>query len=97
MPGGQSYTESLLGQPLFIWAPPRSASLGPFLTLRPTATPPALLPTPPTFPQFFCLYIGGWVIKNLPTNAGGTVDGVPSLGWKDTLEEEMATRSSILD
>ena len=46
---------SLLGQAtvLFIWAPPGSASLGPLPTLRPAATPPALLPTPPPFPPVF--------------------------------------------
>lgn len=55
VPGGQSYIESLLGQAtaLFIWAPPGSASLGPLPTLRPAATPPALLPTPPPFPPVF--------------------------------------------
>ena len=36
---------------------------------------------------------GGTVVKNPPTNAG---DGVRSLGWEDSLEEEMATGSSIL-
>ena len=30
------------------------------------------------------------MVKNLPANAG------ESLGWEDSLEEEMATRSSIL-
>ena len=100
MPGGQSYIESLLGQAtaLFIWAPPGSASLGPLPTLRPAATPPALLPTPPPFPPVF-LSLPRWLgdKKILPTNAGGTVDEVASLGWKDTLEEEMATHSRILD
>ena len=40
---------------------------------------------------------GSWV-KNLPANAGVTRDEtwVRSLGWKDPLEEEMATQSSIL-
>ena len=33
------------------------------------------------------------MIKNPPTNAGALRD----LGWEDTLEEEMATYSSILD
>ena len=36
------------------------------------------------------------VVKNLPANAGDLRDGVPSLGWEDPLEEEMATHSSIL-
>ena len=35
------------------------------------------------------------MVKNLPANAGD-VTGVPSLGWEDPLEEEMATHSSIL-
>ena len=34
--------------------------------------------------------------KNLPDNAGDTQDSVQSLGQEDPLEEEMATRSSIL-
>ena len=37
-------------------------------------------------------FSGGSVVKNLPANAG---DVGQSLGWKDPLEEEMATRSSI--
>ena len=36
------------------------------------------------------------VLKNLPVNVGGTEDMVQSLGWEDTLEEEMANHSSIL-
>ena len=36
------------------------------------------------------------VVKNLLANAGDLRDGVPSLGWEDPLEEEMATHSSIL-
>ena len=37
---------------------------------------------------------GGSVVKNLPANAGETRD--MGSGMKDTLEEEMATHSSIL-
>ena len=36
------------------------------------------------------------VLKNLPVNVGGTEDMVQSLGWEDTLEEEMANHPSIL-
>ena len=36
---------------------------------------------------------GGSAVKNQPAHAG---DAVPSLGWEDPLEEEMATHSSIL-
>ena len=38
---------------------------------------------------------GGSVVKNQPVNAGdaGFVDSIP--GWEDSLEEEMATHSSI--
>ena len=36
------------------------------------------------------------VVKNLPANAGDIRDAVQSLGWEDSLEEEMATHSSIL-
>ena len=36
------------------------------------------------------------VVKNLPTNAGALEMWVQSLGWKDPLEESMATYSSIL-
>ena len=36
------------------------------------------------------------LVKDLPANAGDIKDIVPSLGWKDPLEEGMATRSNIL-
>ena len=36
------------------------------------------------------------VVKNPPAQAGTTGNGVQSLGWGDSLEEEMATHSSIL-
>ena len=36
------------------------------------------------------------VVKNLPVNVGNLRHAVLSLGWKDPLEEEMATHSSIL-
>ena len=39
---------------------------------------------------------GGLVVKNSPAQAEATGDGVQSMGWKDPLEEEMATYSSIL-
>ena len=41
---------------------------------------------------------GGSVVMNLPANAGATGDSVqvPSLGWEDPLEKEIATHSSIL-
>ena len=35
------------------------------------------------------------VVKNPPANAGA-VGNIPSLGWEDGLEKEMATRSTIL-
>ena len=35
---------------------------------------------------------GGTVVKNLPTMQEAQV---PSLGWEDSLEKEMATHSSI--
>ena len=35
------------------------------------------------------------MVKNPPANAGDTRDGGLILGWKDPLEEEMATHSSI--
>ena len=41
-------------------------------------------------------FSGGSAVKNLPANAGDTETRVPSLCQKDTLEEEMATHSSIL-
>ena len=36
------------------------------------------------------------LVESLPPNAGGLRDSVRSLGWKDPLEEDMATHSSIL-
>ena len=36
------------------------------------------------------------MVKDLPANAGDIKDIVPSLGWKDPLEEGMATHSNIL-
>ena len=39
---------------------------------------------------------GGSVVKNLPANAGDTGILGQSMGWQDSLEEEMATHSSIL-
>ena len=36
------------------------------------------------------------MVKNPPTNAGAAGDWIRSLGWEDTLEEEMATDSSTL-
>ena len=36
------------------------------------------------------------MVKNLPAKAGDAGDVVPSLGWEDSLEEAMATHSSIL-
>ena len=36
------------------------------------------------------------MLKNLPANAGDVRDGVQALGREDSLEEEMATHSSIL-
>ena len=36
------------------------------------------------------------MVKNLSPSAGATGDLVRSLGWEDTLEEEMATQSRIL-
>ena len=36
------------------------------------------------------------VVKNSPANAADIEMWVRSLGWEDLLEEEMATRSSIL-
>ena len=39
---------------------------------------------------------GDAVLKNLPANAGDQENRVPSLDWKDFLEYEMATYSSIL-
>ena len=42
------------------------------------------------------LLLDGSVVKNQPANAGDTGVWVRSLGWEDTLEEGMATHSSIL-
>ena len=39
---------------------------------------------------------GGSVVKNQPTVQEPQETWVQSLGWKDSLEEEMATHSSIL-
>ena len=39
---------------------------------------------------------GGSVVKNAPANEETQETWVQSLGWKDLLEEEMATHSSIL-
>ena len=36
------------------------------------------------------------MVKNPPNNAGDVRMWVGSLGWRDFLEEEMATHSSIL-
>ena len=36
------------------------------------------------------------VVKNPPAQAGDIRDMVRSLGWEDSLEEGMATHSSIL-
>ena len=36
------------------------------------------------------------VVKNPPAKAGDKRDAVRSLGWKDPLEEGLATHSSIL-
>ena len=36
------------------------------------------------------------MVKNLPANAGDTVNTGSILSWEDLLEEEMATHSSIL-
>ena len=41
---------------------------------------------------------GGSVVKNPPANAGDSGEMLArSLGQEDLLEEEMATRSSVLD
>ena len=39
---------------------------------------------------------GGSLVKNLPVNAGDARDAASIPGWRDPLEEEMATHSSIL-
>ena len=36
------------------------------------------------------------MVKKTPANAGRPETWVPSLGWEDPLEEEMATHSTIL-
>ena len=36
------------------------------------------------------------MVKNLPADGGATGDIIQSLVWKDPLEKEMATHSSIL-
>ena len=36
------------------------------------------------------------MVKNLPANAGDTRDTGSTFGWKDSLEKEIATHSSIL-
>ena len=41
-------------------------------------------------------FCGGSAGKNLPANAGDTIDPVKSLVQEDPLEEGMATHSSIL-
>ena len=38
---------------------------------------------------------GGASVKNLPTNAGDAGDWGLIPGWEDTLDESMATHSSI--
>ena len=39
---------------------------------------------------------GGSAVKNLPAMQETQETQVPSLGWEDPLEEEMATHSSVL-
>ena len=46
--------------------------------------------------QSFRGFSDGSVVKNPPANAGDTGDTGSIPGWKDPLEEEMATHSSIL-
>ena len=41
-------------------------------------------------------FAGGSMVKNLPANEETQETLVPSLGWEDPLEEEMAIHSSIL-
>ena len=41
-------------------------------------------------------FLGGAVVKTLPTGAGDTGDQVPSLGGEDPLEKEMAPHSRTL-
>ena len=40
-------------------------------------------------------FLGGLVVKNLIVNQKTQETEVGSLGWEDTLEEEMATHASI--
>ena len=51
----------------------------------PVSAPPHATPT--------CGFLGGSAVKNPPASAESQV---PSLGWEDPLEKEMATRFSIL-
>ena len=48
--------------------------------------------------ELFNPHNSGSVVKNLPANAGDAMQETQfqSLGWKDPLEKEMATHSSIL-
>ena len=51
------------------------------------------------FPPSLCLYRASQValvVKNSPANAGDIRDMGSILGWKDPLEEVMATHSGIL-
>ena len=41
-------------------------------------------------------FSGGLVVRNLPANAGQQQTWVQSLGWEDTLQEEMATTPLFL-
>ena len=36
------------------------------------------------------------MVKDPPANAGATGDVIPSLGWDDALEEEMAIHPRVL-
>ena len=45
------------------------------------------------YPKHLEVFSGGSVVNNLPANAGN-MGSIP--GWEDSLEKEMATRSSIL-
>ena len=42
------------------------------------------------------MFSGGTMVKNLPTIQETREMQVQSLGWEDPLEQEMATRSSVL-
>ena len=44
----------------------------------------------------FLGFPGGSAVKNPPASAEDAGNAVPSLGWEDPLEDEMATHSSIL-